>query len=320
MTDKTKLAEDDGDELIPVETPLDDATGEGVGGNAAEDEGDERIAESDDDLDADTESGGDGAEGGDENTARKRRLKRRQHQRAARERTEAELRMLREQNVLLQQQVTQIAGQTGQTQAGALEKRYQEVQSDIRMAESIMAKAIEANAGEDVVAAQRIRDEAIAEAQRIAAQHQHLTTQQKSAATPAATYAQQWTAANDWFDPQARDADSQLARQIDNDMAASGWNPNTREYWTELTARCKEAFEQAESGDDDGEPAAAKSPRRKAPPTGQSREHVPSSTRKEIYVTPERKQAMIEAGAWEDPVKRQRMLKRYREYDQTSAR
>ena len=65
MTDKTKLAEDDGDELIPVETPLDDATGEGVGGNAAEDEGDERIAESDDDLDADTESGGDGAEGGE---------------------------------------------------------------------------------------------------------------------------------------------------------------------------------------------------------------------------------------------------------------
>lgn len=313
MTDTTKITENDGEaeELIPTETlPV-----------AAPEEDDERIAESDDDLDADAETGGDAeAADGDENTARKRRLKRRQHQRAARERTEAQLRMLQEQNVLLQQQVASIAGHTSQSAVSSLEKRYQEIQSDIRMAEQIMAKAIDANAGEDVVAAQRIRDEAIAEAQRVAAQHQQLTTRPQNGGEPQVGYAQQWTAANDWFDPQARDADSQLARRIDNEMAASGWNPNTREYWTELTARCREAFEQAETGDDDAATPEAKTPRRKAPPTGQSREHVPSSTRKEIYVTPERKQAMIEAGAWDDPEKRQRMLKRYRDYDQTTAR
>ena len=53
---------------------------------------------------------------------------------------------------------------------------------------------------------------------------------------------------------------------------------------------------------------------------GGSRENVPASTRKEVYVTPERKQAMIDAGAWEDPVKRARMLKAYQAYDRNSAR
>lgn len=311
MTDKTKLTEQDGeDDLIPVETPIDDK----VEDAAEEGDHDERIAESDDDLDADAEDG-QSAEG-EKKPARERRLKRKQHQRAARERTEAELRMLREQNQLLQQQITGIAGQAGQTAVASLEKRYQEVQSDIRMAEEIIAKAVEAGAGDDVVKAQRIRDEAIAEAHRVAHQHAQLTSQQAQTPAPSVTYAQQWAQANDWFDPSGRDEDSQIARRVDQEMAASGWNPNTREYWVELTARCKEAFE----SDEPAEKSAASSPRRKAPPTGQSREHVPTSSRKEIYVTPERKQAMIEAGAWDDPAKRQRMLKRYREYDQTSAR
>lgn len=316
MTDTTKLTEQDGEEeLIPVETPIDHE--QDIGGKAddAEDEGDERIAESDDDLDADAEDGH-GAEEGEENSARKRRLKRRQQQRAARERTEAELRLLREQNELLQKQVAQIAGQTNQTAIQSLEKRYQEIQSDIRMAESIMAKAVEAGAGDDLVKAQQIRDEALAEAQRVAAQHAQLVAPRQDTPPPAVSYAQQWAAHNDWFDPQGRDEDSRIAQRIDREMAAEGWNPNTREYWVELTNRCKDAFEE---GENEGKSVTSQKPK-KAPPTGQSREHVPASTRKEIYVTPERKQAMIEAGAWDDPVKRQRMLKRYREYDQTSAR
>ncbi len=312
MTDpNTNLSEQDKEEeLIPVETPpADDPKPE-------DEDHDERIAESDDDLDADAEGGTGGGEEGEENSARKRRLKRRQQQRAARERTEAQLRMLAEQNAQLQQQIQQITGQTTQSTITAIEDRYAKVQADIRMAEQIMAKAIEAGAGEDVVKATQIRDEALAEAQRIAAQHQQLVAQSKQPqAQPSVSYAQQWAAANEWFDPRGADADSQLARQIDAEMASQGWNPNTREYWVELTARCKEAFEASEGGEE-----AAKPAKRKAPPMGQSREHVPTSTRKEIYVTPERKQAMIEAGAWDDPVKRQRMLKRYRDFDQNTAR
>ena len=53
---------------------------------------------------------------------------------------------------------------------------------------------------------------------------------------------------------------------------------------------------------------------------GTSREHAPTSTKKEVYVTPERRQAMIEAGVWDDPVRRTQMLKAYQAYDRNSAR
>ena len=57
---------------------------------------------------------------------------------------------------------------------------------------------------------------------------------------------------------------------------------------------------------------------RKAPPVATGREHAPVSTKKEIYVTPERKQAMIDAGIWDDPVRRNQMLKAYASYDRSA--
>ena len=76
-----------------------------------------------------------------------------------------------------------------------------------------------------------------------------------------------------------------------------------------------DAFGEAEAPAQKG----SERPRRKAPPTGQTREHAPQSTKREIYVTPERKQAMIEAGIWDDPVRRNQMLKAYQAYDKSSA-
>jgi len=35
----------------------------------------------------------------------------------------------------------------------------------------------------------------------------------------------------------------------------------------------------------------------------------------EVYISPERKDAMVEAGVWDDPELRQRYLKQYATYD-----
>jgi hypothetical protein len=48
---------------------------------------------------------------------------------------------------------------------------------------------------------------------------------------------------------------------------------------------------------------------------GSGREHAPTSTRKEIYISPERKQALMEAGVWDDATLRNKYVKRYAEYD-----
>jgi hypothetical protein len=128
------------------------------------------------------------------------------------------------------------------------------------------------------------------------------------------SYAKQWLDANPWYNPQGRDEDSAITKAIDNALAAEGWNPASEEYWHELTSRVA-----ARIGGDEGPSRREAAPRRRAPPTGNTREHAPPSTRKEVYVTPDRKAAMIEAGIWDDPARRERQLKAYREYDRNNA-
>ena len=113
---------------------------------------------------------------------------------------------------------------------------------------------------------------------------------------------------NSWYKPNTGDERSQKVLEIDQNLANDGYNPNTLEYWRELDRRV-EAL-------DDGNTQRSG---RRGPPLGSSREHAPRSTRNEVYVSPERKQAMIDAGVWDDPTARQRYLKQYAKWDKENS-
>lgn len=312
MSDQTILNEDDDDgELIPVETaPETDADAGSADADDDQDdedgdEGDSRLAESDDDHDEEVSAN------------RKRRQKRREVQKRAKENAQRELEMLRQINADLVRRVSAIETHTANSNAQTLEQRLAQAVHEVQQAEHVIAKATEQGNGEDVVAAMRIRDQAIDNARQLQAAKQQFEHARQEAAQPrvdpaVVNYAKQWMDANPWYDPSGGDRDSALTKGIDNELAREGYNPTTREYWEELTARVADAI--------GGNDPAPQRTRRKAPPTGNTREHAPVSTKKEIYVTPERKQAMIEAGVWDDPALRQRYLKAYQSYDNSSAR
>jgi len=310
MSDQNQLTEDD-DELIPVETPPEEepAAEEPQADEPEDDDDDdgedERLAESDDDHDEEVSKN------------QKRRQKRREVQKRAKENAQRELEMLRKLNADLMRRVSAIETHTANSNAQTLEQRLAQAVNEVQQAEHVIAKATEAGNGDDVVAAMRIRDAAIAQAQQLQAAKQQFEQARQQASQPqvdptVVNYAKQWMDANPWYDPQGRDRDSALTKAIDNELAREGYDPTSREYWEELTERVSEAIGGG------GEPKPK--PRRKSPPTGATREHAPPSTKKEIFVTPERKQAMIEAGVWDDPVLRQRYLKAYQAYDTGSAR
>ena len=307
MTDNTQITETDEDELIPVEEqPEAEGADDEDADDSDEDEGDERLAESEDDSEEDIASGS--------KSNRDRRKKRREMQRRAKEAAERKIQLLERQNAEMLQRLAAIEGHTQNASAQTLQQRIAAKQREIQQAEMIIAKATEAGNGEDVVAAMRIRDQAMAEAHQLSTAAQQFDAQRQQASQPridpnVVSYAKQWMEANPWYDPSGRDRDSALTKAIDNELAAEGFDPASREYWEELTARVADALGEAET-----------KPKRKAPPTGRTREHAPVSTKKEIYVTPERKQAMIDAGVWDDPVQRQRYLKAYQAYDTGSAR
>ena len=120
-----------------------------------------------------------------------------------------------------------------------------------------------------------------------------------------------WLSKNKWFDPQARDTDSRIAKVVDQEMADEGWDPSYQEYWDELDNRLTSRLPHRYAAK-----TGASTSRSRPNPTASSRaanpSAVPSNT---IKLSPERVRAIKEAGAWDDPAARNRMIKAYMAYD-----
>lgn len=309
----TNATDEKDDDIVVIETDGTEQVERPEVQDDDEDEEDERTGTSEDDSEDEIV----------DKTRKNRdsRVKRRQLQKVAKERSQQELAYLREQNAELMRRMAAVEGNTLTQNAAGVQQQLQQALAEARQAEQIMARAIEAGNGEDAATALRIRDEAKERAAQLSTYKDRFEAAAKEATAPRAdprvtNYAQQWLSANSWYDPQGRDEDSAVTKAIDNALAREGWNPASEEYWHELTRRVA-----GRMNVDTGEPAGSdRTPRRKAPPTGNTREYAPVNTRNEVVVTPERKQAMIDAGAWDDPVARKRLLKAYQEYDRNPAR
>lgn len=293
-------------ELIAIEDDEDQKAQTQPTDDDDDDEEDARLAESEDDSDDDIVS----------NEKRDKRLKRREVRRRAKERAERELKTLREQVAVLNQRLAATEGTTLRYGESQIDRELQEAVNRMQQAEMIMARAMEAGNGEDHTTAMRIRD---AEQQRLfqlqQAKQQYQQMQSRPVVNPMVqSYAQQWLNANPWYDPNGGDEDSRITKAIDDGLAREGYDPSSLEYWEELTSRVSARI----NGGSEVQETSNTRAKRKAPPMGNTREHAPGSTKNEIFVSPERKQAMIDAGIWDDPARRNQMLKAYRDYDRAA--
>lgn len=190
-------------------------------------------------------------------------------------------------------------------------------QQEVDMAEKVIAKAVAAGNGDDVAQAMRYRDAAMVRAQQLAIAKQQTAQQpppQQNAPDDAAmAYAREFIQENPWYDTQGGNEDSAIVLAIDQSLAKEGFDPRSEDFWDELRRRAARRLPERF-----GVNKAAKREARGGPQVGSGREHAPASTRKEIYISPERKQALIEAGVWDDPVLRNKYVKRYAEYDRNN--
>ena len=251
----------------------------------------------------------------------RRRRKAEKEERAARrkaaiERDKTELNFLRQRNEDLEKRVMSIEQRTTRSEAVSLKERIAEAMAEAKAAERIMAKAVEAGAGEDVTKAMRIRDEALQKAQQLNYAAQQMAAQARAAQKPApmdpevSIMAKRWISENSWYNPKGQDEESKIVQVIDQALMNEGYNPKSDDYWAELDRRIARRLPERKQIDDEPRENG-----RKGPMIGGSREHAPASTRREVYVTPERKDAMIQAGVWDDPVLRQKYLKQYAKWD-----
>jgi hypothetical protein len=293
--------DDDNDDEIKIVEDINELSDEAY---------DEQIArDDDDDVDSEREA--------IRERRRKEKLERKERKTQAISRDKLELDFLRKRNDDLERRVSVQEVRAHQTDLGAYDAYINQAAQEANMAERVIAKAVERGNGEDVAQAMRYRDQAIAKVQQLQFQKQQ-AAQQRPVVQPnqlddlTMHYAKEFINDNPWYDAQGRDEDSAIVIAVDQALAKDGLNPQTEEYWDELRKRVARRLPE-KFGKKQSERTA-----RGGPSVGSGREHAPTSTRKEMYVSPERKSALVEAGVWDDPVLRNKYLKRYAEYDRNN--
>lgn len=269
--------------------------------------------ESQDDAPLKADSGDD-----ERDSIRERRRAEKQERKERRDqaikRDKLELDFLRKRNDDLERRLTAQEQKSIHNDLGSLDYQINQAAREAEMAERVIAKAVEAGNGADVTQAMRYRDQAIAKIQQLnfaKQQTQNVAMQRQQAPQiddMTMHYANEFIKEHEWYDPQGRDEDSAIVLAIDQALSKDGFDPKSEEYWEELRRRAAKRLP---------DKFQRRQPRG-GPAVGSGREHAPASTRKEIYISPERKQALMDAGVWEDPVLRAKYVKRYAEYDRNN--
>ena len=283
---------------------------------------DQRTTKTSDEHDIDPEN----PDAGDEREAiRERRrlekLDRKERREKAITRDKLELDFLRKRNDDLERRVSVTEQRQTQRDVAGIDQGIAAARQEAELADQVIAKAVKAGNGDDVIKAMRIREEANQRAQQLAfAKAASINAPaQKPATLPddVAEHAKDFMEDHPWYDAQGRDEASAVVLAIDGALAREGFDPKTEDYWDELRTRIEkrlpDKIKPARKADTTTERTA-----RGGPAVGSGREHAPTSTRREVYISPERKQALVDAGVWDDPILRQRYVKRYMEFDRAN--
>lgn len=121
-----------------------------------------------------------------------------------------------------------------------------------------------------------------------------------------------WLKKNSWYDPQARDTDSRIAKVIDQELANDGWDPADPEYWEELDNRLVARLPHRYTS------KGGASARRGGPTASSRVSNTATAKPGTITLSRERVQAIRDAGAWDDVEKRNKMIRAYASYDRAN--
>jgi len=264
---------------------------------------------------------------------RERRRAERKERRRKYHQEQTELNFLRDRNESLERRFSEVEARTGQSEVIAIDTRIAEVQRQLSTAKTIFAQAIEKGAGADAAEAAAIKDQLqdslrsleVAKAgvmQNVEAARQG-GGRQPGPNPRVVARAKQWIEENDdWFDPTLRDEDSHLAKAIEDRLYNEGrLDPTTDAYWDEYNRRLAKRLPHLGLDEDDkgGKPSKKGNGAGSGGPKFATGGRERRLGKNEVYVSPERKEAMIKAGVWDDEELRAKYLKSYQRYDKENS-
>lgn len=262
---------------------------------------------------------------GETEMQRVRREKRRAKKNLAKQITsekEIKLHLLERQNRELLERLSVVERKTHSADLARIDKAIEDQELRLQYAKMKISEAATNADGTAMTDAQEMMYETRRQIEALRGLKESATKpQQQSAAMPdprLQRLAATWMDKQDWYDPNGRDMDSRVAKQVDEALVAEGWNPNERDYWDELDNRLQKYLPHRYNARTD---VSSSSKRPRSVVTGSGREGVNSSSGRNTFtLQPEQVRAMKDAGFWDDTQKRAKMIKRYAQEARNNSR
>ena len=317
--------QDDGSVLAKIEVPegFDDEEN-----NKPAEPADNADDENHDDEDGNQDDGAEDNDGEDEDEREKIREARREERRLKKElakQREAsakhKISALEKRNEELARRLAAVENTAASYQFAQIDKSIEDEATRVEYAKMKMLQAAQAGDAEGQIeyleqlteAKQRLQQAQAYKKQQLDAAKAPKQNVPNEMAAEVQRNAERWLKKNSWFDTQARDTDSRIAKVIDQELAADGWDPSDSEYWDELDNRLAARLPHRYTA------KGGKEQRRSAGPTASSRvANAASAKPGTITLSRERVQAIKDAGAWDDVAKRNKMIRAYADYDRAN--
>ena len=239
------------------------------------------------------------------------------------------LTQLQRENESMRRDIEQLKRNTKSEHITRIDKGIEDAQVRLEYAKMKLAEATQNGDGQAMVEAQTLWQTAQEEARQLTAmRHQADQELRRPQQNDDGTHdpevqrlAQQWMRRNKWYNPAATDPDSRIAKKIDEVMAAQGWNATDPDYWDELDSRLQRELPHRYNDSTDNESRDVRRPRNVVGSAGREASAAYGGTnRNQFVLSPDRVKAMKEAGAWDNPERKKRMIAEFISYDRNNGR
>lgn len=229
---------------------------------------------------------------------------------------EIKLQLLERQNQELLQRLSVVERKTHSADLARIDKAIEDSELRINYAKMKLSEAAESRDGNAMAKAQEMWMEARQQAEALKNLKKNAVQPKQESNIPdprLQRLAADWMERNSWFKPEGTDLDSKIAKQVDETLTAEGWNPNDPSYWEELDNRLQKYVSHRYNANTDENSSRRSKPRGIV--TSSGRESASRAGGKNSFtLSPEQVRAMKDSGMWDDPVKRNKMIKNYAEY------
>ena len=251
-----------------------------------------------------------------------RKLKKQIHREKAKESGHL-INALKKQNQELAERLAAVEKKTSGAELARIDKAIEDSGVQVEYAKMKMREAVGQSDGDGVARAEemlyeaRRKMESLQSIKQNASKQMNQQKQNIQIPDPAVQrLAADWMEDNNWYDPQGRNEESQIAQMVDKKLTEEGFDPTSEEYWDELDYRLKKYL--PEKVNNSYNKPNVNQQRPKSVMTSSGREAMATTKSNEFRLSPDRVAAIKEAGAWENPDARKRMINKFAEWDRAN--